>query len=354
MKKVMLFVIIMGIGLFIIGSWLFTNTYGASSPNQWTLGGFVKFIFEDTPQLPPPDQNQYTQHGIGLHFEERTPPSISGPAQYFTHLPFDPTVKQTYITATISLKSQLPHPETYAMIALVDYNQTPLTIKGKTQSVYPIKAAPMSTIDIDFSVAIPNQVGQHKLWLYFFQASEIHHLDQDFRMSTADMFTSFDWDVVIGDKFDVPSTMDDPLIPKIQHLPTQIEEFGAVLINRQTQDNAQGWFTETVTLGQSLDYSIHLGNYQHPRTPYALVAFLDWQQISLTPKGDKVIWGTIEAGDYLTIPTQLQVPTIGNIHELQVLYITDPYAPRSPITSTDTLTMSSTVLPSVRVGLSAK
>jgi len=78
MKKVMLFVIIMGIGLFIIGSWLFTNTYGASSPNEWTLGGVVKFIFEDTKQLPPPDQNQYTQHGIGLHFEERTPPLFLG------------------------------------------------------------------------------------------------------------------------------------------------------------------------------------------------------------------------------------------------------------------------------------
>ena len=288
--------------------------------------------------------------GVGMHLDVHTGESSS--AQRITTFSFDGGANHVALTGTLTLHSGFPQDETYALVALVDYGQVPVEIEGLDQAVHVIHAGPHSDMAIDLSLAVPNQEGLHKLLLLLFRAPDAHPLDERFRFLTDSMCHSYTWDVVIGDSRQPPAMTTQPA-PQTEPEVSQVD-FSGVLVNRDGGDNRMAWITETVDQDRTLDYYIHLGNDGHPDAPYAVVAFLDWQQVPVMAHGKGAFFGVIERGGRLTLPAEVQIPSTGDVHELQVLYIVDPYHPETVAGQGETpASVHNFIIPGLRIGLVA-
>jgi len=159
--------------------------------------------------------------------------------------------------------------------------------------------------------------------------------------------------MVIGNSRQPPAMATQPALqtkPKASQV-----DFSGVLVSHDAGDNRTAWITETVGQDQTLDYYIHLGNDEHPDVPYAVVAFLDWQQVPIAANGKETVFGVIEKGGRLTLPAEVQIPSTGHVHELQIVYIVDPYRPESVAGQSETsMSVHSFIIPSLGIGLVAR
>jgi len=285
------------------------------------------FIFRDAPKMET--------YGVGTRVDIHTGEFF--PNEGLVHFPLEADLTQVNLKGTLWLHSDLPRAETYALVALMDYIQTPIVISETAKSVNIVQIESYSRAKIDFELTIPNQEGRHKLVLLIFQAPEVHRLDDKFRFLTDGMCFYQVLDVTIGDDEILPRVVYQQ-VPETKPNVSQIE-FNGLLINRDAHNNRTAWLTETVRPQQTLTYYVHLGNDGHSRAPYALVAFLDWQQIPIAEDESKVVFGLIEENGRLTLPTEVQIPPKDSIHELQIIYVPDPYGTVDHI------------IPSLRIGL---
>ena len=293
--------------------------------NLWSNPRWA-FVFRKSPNVET--------YGVGTRVDIYT--GRFSPHEGLVYFPLEPDLEQVDLKGTLWLHSDLPRPETYALVALVDYVQVPVVISATYQLAHTVRVEPNSRAKIDFALTIPNQKGKHKLALLVFQAPDAHHQNDRFRFLTDVCFYQV-LNVVIGDDESLPTVVYQQA-PNTEPSTSQVE-FSGILINRDTHDNRTAWLTETVHSQQVLTYYIHLGNDGSARVPYALVAFLDWQQIPIKGYEEKAFFGLIERDGRLTLPTEVQIPSTGAIHELQVIYVIDPYG---------TVVH---VIPSLRVGL---
>lgn len=298
------------------------EVYGALWSNpQWT------FISRDAPKMET--------YGVGTRVDIRT--GRFSPNEGLVHFPLETDLKQVDLRGTLWLHSDLPKTETYALVALVDYIQAPVVVSETSRSAHIVQVKPHSRAKVDFALTIPSQEGRHKLALLIFQAPETHRLDDKFRFLTDGMCFYQVLDVVIGDDEIFPTVVYQQA-PETKSNVSQVE-FSGILINRDAHNNRTAWLTETVHSQQTLTYYVHLGNDGRSRVPYALIAFLDWQQIPVAGEGSEAFSGFIEEGGRLTLPAEVRIPSEGSAHELQVIYVPDPNGPIDH------------VIPSLRVGL---
>jgi hypothetical protein len=288
--------------------------------------------------------------GVGMRLDVQMGESSS--AQRITTFPFEAGANHVELAGTLTLHNGFPQDETYALVALIDYRQVPIEIEELDQPVHVVRAGPHSEVALDFALNVPNQEGLHKLLLLLFRAPDAHPLDERFRFLTDGMCHSYTWDVAIGNSRQPPA-MTTQSAPRTRPDVSQFD-FSGVLVNRDGRDNRTAWITETVGQGQTLDYYIHLGNDGHPDSLYAVVAFLDWQQVPIAANGEKIFFGVIERGGRLTLPAEVQILSTGDVHELQVLYIVDPYHPETVASQGETpASVHNFIIPGLRIGLVA-
>lgn len=226
------------------------------------------------------------------------------------------------ITGTITLGNHNATPNNFAITALVNYEQTPSTIGTDTETIHLVTVNAFSDKNFDFMVQLPNQEGRYKLWWVVFVFPDKHDLDRQSRISLSKV-NSFASDILVGADANFPS----PIYQKLASTSSVSTGFsGGPEINRSSSDPQAGWFTDTVKVDTRLSYFVHLGHSNRPITNYALVAFLDGYQIPVQRHApDAVFWGIIEADSFLAVPATVQTPRVTGIHELEVLYIPEPY-----------------------------
>jgi hypothetical protein len=216
-----------------------------------------------------------------------------------------------------------------------------------TAVLHYVDLPPFASQEIDFSLEIPNQAGRYKLWWLVFAFPDSHDLDMNSRIrhSIAGGFAS---DILVGEAGEFPLVAYQ-LVPAFSAY-----LIGSPHINRDPAPKT-GWFTDTVRSGEIVDYFIHFGQPERAAN-FALIAFLDGLQIPLRHDAPgNVFWGTIGANSQSTIPASVQIPGTAAIHELETLYIPDPFGPEGTIAVQQTTprgqTWGSSPLGSIRVGL---
>lgn len=241
-----------------------------------------------------------------------------------TYLVYEDDQAQKEVAATWRMRSDFPQTETFALVVLVDYAQVPIIIDDVPHETHVFRADPGDPLEIDFGFTVPNRPGKHQVCVVLFQGVDTHRLDDRFRFGQGLVATHIS-DVIIGGD-DVP--------PEITYQKASYArpddpdyDISGVNLNRDPQVYRQSWVTETVRPGEVLEYCIHLGNESDQDKPYALVAWLDWQQIPVGQGETPAFYGQIKAREQQAITTAVAVPTTGQIHELQVLYVKHPYHP---------------------------
>lgn len=290
-------------------------------------------------------------YGVGMRVRVSTDP-LQGevlPHQSLVRVPFQADLEQITISVTLTLRSDSPKEEDYALAALWDYAQIPITVDSLVDDVHMLKAGPFSTQDVDLTMVVPNLEGRHKVVLLLSRSFGARRHDEQFRYSTDGMLLILSLDLNIG--ADREPEVVYQTTPNAKAEAPRIS-FGGIVINR-VSDQLTAWLSDSVSSKSALDYNIHLGNDNHPESRYAVVAFLDGRQIPITSGGDLAFFGHIESNGRVTLPGQVQVPAKGETHELQVLYVLNPFQPEAFAASgtSGPSEVYPMFIPSLRVGL---
>lgn len=228
------------------------------------------------------------------------------------------------ITGTITLGNHNDAPQGFRLTALLNYQQTPSTINTHTDILHTTVVNAFTDEMIEFTLQLPNQEGRYKLWWVVFGFPDEHPLDMQSRLSSSQVY-SFATDIVVGNGASFPVPTFEPFTPYASS--ATFESFSGIQLTHDALSPQASWFTDTVKANDTLPYFIHIGNSTRPVTNYALVAFLNGLQIPIQhdEPAMTVFWGTVDADSLTTIPASVQVPEGAGIHELQVLYVPDPY-----------------------------
>jgi hypothetical protein len=298
--------------------------------------------------------NEAFEYGIGVQIHTGTAVDlnvthISPPLSLDSALSSDTALSldTVTITGTVRLGNHNADNNRFRLTALLNYEQISSTMNQQTAVLHYVDLPPFASQEIDFSLEIPNQAGRYKLWWLVFAFPDSHDLDMNSRIRQS-ITGGFASDILVGEAGEFP-LIAYQLVPAFSAY-----LIGGPLINRDPAPQT-GWFTDTVRSGEIVDYFIHFGQPERAAN-FALIAFLDGLQIPLRHDAPgNVFWGTIGANSQSTIPASVQIPGTAAIHELETLYIPDPFGPEGTIAVQQTTprgqTWGSGLSRSIRVGL---
>ncbi|GAB4581622.1 MAG: hypothetical protein Fur0022_43710 [Anaerolineales bacterium] len=252
---------------------------------------------------------------------------------------------------TYYLLNQQPA-ESYALICLLDYKQTPCLFDGKDASPYFLEMG--ENEERTFSFETPAiEKGFHDLAILAFSKVDEHDTSESFRYST-------DFNYLFSTRAAILADTPPDELPLIEYEKgVFIEEspspLNGVVINLSPDSYSEGiraWLHEVIQPGQTLDYYIQLGNDDEPDQTYAVLSFLDFQQIPVN-ENQLVAYVSLPTGYRMTIPASLTVPEETGIHELVIVIVRNPYRIREDL-STRKLILPDGIESSIRVAIEVK
>jgi hypothetical protein len=287
--------------------------------------------------------------GLGVQIHSGVPVDLN-----VTHISPAPLTNNVPITGTITLGNHNSTSNTFVLTALVNYQQTISTIDSRTKVIHPTVVNAFSDRSIHFALQLPKEEGRYKLWWVVFAFPDEHDLDIQSRISLSEVY-SFASDIIIGDVVSFPIPALNQSTPSMSSSPVELS--GGPILTRYSSSWQTTWYTETVKANDVLPFFIHIRNGTRPLVNYALVAFLDGYQIPVQydDPSTTVYWGTLREGSYAVIPASVPIPGVSGVHELEVLYVPEPYGVEGTEAGQNATPRShswgSSMLNSLRVGL---
>jgi hypothetical protein len=118
--------------------------------------------------------------------------------------------------------------------------------------------------------------------------------------------------------------------------------------------SAKAWLTEEVKPGERLNYTINVAADREYPVSFAIMVLLDYEQVPINVNGsNSVLFGKLDAGEKVSIPASITVPDDEGVHELMVVWFTDPYERLETSPGVRAHIRAGTE-PSIRVGLNVK
>lgn len=118
--------------------------------------------------------------------------------------------------------------------------------------------------------------------------------------------------------------------------------------------SAKAWLTEEVKPDERLNYTINVAADREYPVSFAIMVLLDYRQVPINVnESNSVIFGKLEAGRKVSIPASIIVPDKKGVHELMVVWITDPNE-RLETSHGVRAHIRAGAEPSIRVGLNVK
>ncbi len=235
----------------------------------------------------------------------------------------------------------------YLLFALVDYKAVPIYVNGTKNQTHLINVSPMK--DNFYSFRIDNfSTGYHDLFLGAFLNPYEHSLDTKYRLDTDFAFMGrIRLNIVIGNG---STPAPEFKRPEIFCDPSYVLE--GILVNKESC-SSKAWLTENITRKEVLEYFINIGNSEkrNQRT-FALIQFLDYTQIPLIHNtSEYVYFGYLDKGKKGSIPGSTIIPDNTGIHELIVIWISDPYEKVEISPGIRNKNIEGRIEPSIRIGL---
>jgi len=257
-------------------------------------------------------------------------------------------------TGYLYLSNQMSEANDFLVFCLFDYTQVPFeTEDGYIQVTRILQLKPFEEVFFPFNLGTVSK-GAHDFEIFVIMKPNEHSLNETFRRSTDISYLgSRRINVFVGN-----STLVEP---SYMHFDPEIyssvcgSEYpvnNGILITKQPCSRTL-WFTENVKPDDILDYSINAAADNRYPVSFALVALLDYIQVPVQiVSKESTFFGRLEQGEKVSIPAQVQIPSVEGIHELMVVWMPAPYhkleeKPGSPIHIPEGIWST----PSTRVGL---
>ncbi len=227
------------------------------------------------------------------------------------------------------LLNQIGKPRTFLVSALLDYKQISFELDGKNGTLHEVIVPSSTEMNLPLRLNLSGN-GAHDLILIAFADPYDHPLDPNTRENEQGGITGRRAVIVVGDRDDpvqrpTPVAFGKDAPTKLPLLPIRIGFASAP--NGQTTHPSERYITfAQVTPGQRFAYQIwatNFGNVDKDTFNYALVGFLDFHQIDLVQDGVTVV--QVRSGQEAVLDASVSVPNTKGVHELQVVYVFDPF-----------------------------
>lgn len=219
-----------------------------------------------------------------------------------------------YSSETMSLGSRTFYSPAWSTIS------KPLALRGC--QAYPFALAPQT--DHTFHMRLSDlAAGMHDLVFLIFERPDEHTTNPEFREESRDLFDFYRVNLYVGGSASPPSitytpfSEPDEFAPQGMYLYTISRE--VLLDPWQTP-----WHYEILNPGQEVRYYATLNNPERFPTQFALVAFLNFEQVPFTPD-HMVFYGQVESQKRASVETSLIPPPSPGPYELLVLMVDNPY-----------------------------
>jgi hypothetical protein len=215
---------------------------------------------------------------------------------------------------------------TFLVTVLLDYRQVPFELDGRYGLLHEVTIPPNLDVELPMRVDIEGW-GAHDLIVVAFADPHNHSMDPDYRDTMAQRFVGRRAVIVVGSPEEparhlTPDVTGSPPPPGVTFglrvaFATASETHPAI-------DPEQQMFLAEGQRNKKFPYRIWVSNYHgQAAVNYALTLFLDFHQIKLN--GKDVLNVHLEAGHEVLIDTELILPAEPGVHELQIVYVMDPY-----------------------------
>jgi len=282
------------------------------------------------------DQSSQETEAVGTRFSISNPPLKED----------DPGTKLVYtlnpnaaFKATYELEN-LRNNRNYLLLCFLDYNQEPLIIDNKKNSLFKINVKPGQKKYWRFKTnTIKN--GFHDFATLLIWDPEIHRLDKDYRIES-------DFNLIATNRANIIADGSNPPAFSFITAPSKQsqskEPYDGIRINKQA-NNLDYWLIEKALSGKKINYYIHVASSEKQPVTYALIALLDYKQIPLNKS--KVLFAKVNPNQVVTFPASFTAPMQKGTHELMLIRIKNPY---KRLTSDD----DTLIEPSIRVPIVVK
>lgn len=235
----------------------------------------------------------------------------------------------------------------YLLFMLVDYGTVPFYVEGHSGLTHLLTLKPMEKNFYHFRLENLSK-GYHDVIIGAFLNPYEHSLDTEYRMSTDfALMGRIRFNVIVGNSYYPLPELNNPEI-----FCNRSYVLEGLIVTKEPC-SPTGWFSENVTKGQKLEYFINIGNNENEQRSFAVIQFLDYKQIPIQYNSqDYVYYGYLLNGDKASIPASLIVPNETGIHELIVVWVSDPYQNVEISRGVMNARIENRVEPSIRIGLS--
>ncbi len=227
------------------------------------------------------------------------------------------------------LINQIGRSRTFLVTAFLDYEQVPFEVDGTSGILHEVTVPSPAEINLPLRLKA-NGTGAHDLILVAFADLYDHPLDPRQRESDQGSIIGRRAVIVVGDRNQpvrslTPVAFGREAPPKLPLVPIRLGFANAP--KGQMSHPSERYITfAQAPPGQGFAYQIwatNFGNDQADTFNYALVGFLDFHQIDLVQP--LVTVAQVGPGQEVVLDARVDVPNSPSIHELQVVYVFDPY-----------------------------
>jgi hypothetical protein len=302
------------------------------------------YYFDNQAIKSPPeyDENKVTE-GFGLNiYTNTTPASFLNITQHLQ--------KNESMEGRVQITNAIHQKNDYLIMVLVDYKSVNFSINGMKNKTHIVTQGPM--ISQIYTFEIENlTAGFHDVIILTFLNPYEHSLNKEYRRAT---------DFALMGAIRMNVLVENNLKPAADFKHVEIlcntsYPLEGILVNKEAC-SPNMWTSENVTQGEKLDYSINIGNNKKTeQRTFAIIQFLDYEQIPLNHNETELVYlGQLNNSEKGSIPASLIVPKEKGVHELIVVWISDPYenVEMSPgVRNTD---LEGRAEPSIRIGLNVE
>lgn len=266
-----------------------------------------------------------SQAGLGfVRPEDRNTPPSQLPPNEELHI-------QSGEPLRLDLVANAAQDSTFLVTTLVDYQQVPFSLDGQYGLLHEIRVENGGYLYVPIQIDI-NGPGAHDLIIMAFRDPYNRPWDQDVRNSAFGCLVSGRRAVVIVDNVDSPAQKTGPNIWGVS--PPEEVDFGvrvlfadmpASPLDTTHPSQRQMRMTAYGQAGESFQYQLWLSNYDSPDdvVDYGLMRFLDFHQIDF--KGENLFIAHFEGRQETIVEDSFLLPLQTGVHEVQIVYVFDPY-----------------------------
>jgi len=216
-------------------------------------------------------------------------------------------------------------PRSLLVTAILDYQQVSFEMNGKEGLLHAVTVPPDSHTNLPFKLKV-NGVGAHDVQIICFDNPFNQTLNQDYRMNLRGYVSARRAVVIVGDN----NTPVRSLQPSITGKPVPPEVTFDYTVYFASADNPEGVHPSQRQLyvgrgqaGKPYPLQIVLNNVEKEKVTYAVIPLFDFHQININ--GQNILVWQAAPKEEAIIDTQIVLPDEVGVHQLQLVYLFDPY-----------------------------